>query len=358
MNRLLVIHKGEGKKAGKGKRQPPSYRTTGQVGALVRYALAPARQSQGKERVAGIVDGMGLGLADGEKLSPSMASFITQQLVDDVPDGRRKIRQVLLCLSSDLPVAEQVKILKKACRRYAARYAPGCTFLAILHLDHNGEDGRGLHAHLLIRNSNGEGRAIDWSRDDLKEQQGMAWAAGLDVVPTRGTGVPRRKNEAVPYPKSRNLTAAFIGKLTEKEIYEYIESGRLCVGRRNKKGIVTSVIFDGKRTRLSTARTLVERERRLADFRSAGAMPTCTPARDDLVVGMASPTPLHPPEHTAGRPRLAQPGGLGCGFGPTAMGKSRGRKRQRGRCAVRGVARGISRALRELVQADKLGRVL
>ena len=358
MNRLLVIHKGEGKKVGKGKRQPPSYRTIGQVGALVRYALAPARQSQGKERVAGIVDGMGLGLADGEKLSPALASFWARQLVDDVPDGRRKIRQVLLCLSSNLPVAEQVKILKKACRRYGARYAPGCTFLAILHLDHNGEDGRGLHAHLLIRNSNGEGRAIDWSRDDLKEQQGMAWAAGLDVVPTRGTGVPRQKNEAVPYPKAKNLMAAFIGKLTEKEIYEYIKSGQLAVGYRNKKGHITSVIFGGRRFRLRTGRALAEREQRMAGLRSVGAAPPRHPPGYGVVSGVAIRAALPAAKHTTGWFGFARSLVLGLGFGPETLGKTRGRKRRRGRRAVRGIGRAMKAAQASVVLSDKLGRVL
>jgi hypothetical protein len=352
--RLLICHKGA-KRKGQSK---PSYSAHGQVRSLVRYCLRPAKASQRRERVVGIIDGLGMGGPAGGIYLPSSAELIAAQLCDDVPTGRRKLRHVLLCFSGDMPVEEQIKKCEEATRLYVDKHAPGHDFFAVIHGDHLGEDGRGLHVHLLIRNSDPSGRALDWSRDDLGRQQDMVWASPLGIKPTKGTGVPRPKGGELPYPKAENLDARKIGELTYGEIEQLVKAKRLAAGRRNKSGELTSVILAGRRIRISTARALVERERRLADLRSPGSTPDRSSQGHSVVYGVGIKASQPEVKHAAGRGDPTRPGGFGFGFGPSAVAGASRRKRQRRRSAFRSAGRLVKGVLSNVIVADKIGRVL
>jgi hypothetical protein len=360
MTRALICHKGEGKvilENGKRRRLAASYSKFDQVRALIRYTLSPARDSQDRERVVAVEDGLGLGLADAEVLTPSEVAYVTEQLIDGVPVGRRRIRHVILALAGHGTLEEQVKICRKLCRGYVSRWAPGCSFIGVVHDDHFGEDGRGLHVHLIIRNSDAAGRALDWNRDDLKAQQGMAWAAGIGVVPTRGTGSSPPDSKKLPYPKSKNLVALKLSSLNQNEIESYVSTGRLTVGRRDKNGNVASVIIDGRRVRLSTARALVERERRLALLGSGGGSPPGAVTIDDLLNPVGTTTPLPAVNQSERRRDRSRPLGVGFDSGGSPVEGRNQRGGKRSLRAVRAGARRVTRAVaRSLAQIDDLGR--
>jgi len=354
--RALIVHK-------------PSGRELRQMKALVRYCLRPGPASKNRERVLGIVDGLDLEAEDSPDQDahsiPVSVDLIVAQLGDDVPRGRRLYRHAVLSLAAEagkdltkISKSDQVRTLKKLVRRYAATHAPGFRYVAVIHADHLGEGTRGLHAHIMFRNTNAKGRALDWSRTDLSAQQSMEWAAGLGVRPTRGTGIKRERGVKVPYPKSKSLAAKQIGELSYDQLEELVISGQLSAGRRNKSGILTSIVLNGRCIRISTARAIAQRERGLADLRPAGHPKNRHPARHRILNGMAV-TPTQPTDdYSAGRSHFARSFNFGFGFGPSVMARPRRRKNRRGRSAIRGVTHGMKAVLSTLSEVDKIGRIL
>jgi len=354
--RALVVHK-------------PSGRKPQQVKRLVRYCLKPARASADKERVLALVNGLDLAGGDLPNLDMvgdyNSADFLAMQLSDDVPDGRRLVRHDILSLAAgagedatSISRERQVELLVGLVRLYAAAWGPGYRFLAVIHGDHQGEESRGLHAHVLFKNSDAKGKALEWSRDDLSRQQSMVWAGSLGVTPTRGTGVKRERGTQMPYPKARNLDAKKIGELTNEQLESLIQSGRLGAGRRNKSGTLTSVDVNGRRIRLATARGLAERERGMAALRHGGASPPRGIAGDGVEHRVATKAPPPPARHAAGRGRRRRSLGVGFNLGRGPLVWAGGGKSVGGNRALRVARTGIGQVKSTMAAVDHLGRVL
>lgn len=344
--RALIVHK-------------PSGRDAGQLRRLVRYCLRPGPKSQERERVIGVVDGLDLmrGGAPNHDglLLPTSAEFLAAQLCDDIPEGRRLYRHVVVSLAAEegedlslIPLKDQIRLLDEVVRLYAAIHAPGYRFVSIDHGDHRGEDERGLHAHVIFRNADASGKALDWSRQDLQAQQSMTWAEGLGVSPTRGTGIKRAPGTRMPYPKAAALDAIMLGKLTETEIYELILQGRLGAGRVDKEGHLKSVVLDGRRIRLSTARQLAKRERGMAVPGEVGRKQAGLALGNNLIRRMATKPPPPTPDHATGRRGHSRFLGLGFEPGRADLGGTRRQKNRRDRRAIRGAGRRVNQALKSL----------
>ena len=344
--RALIIHKASG-------------RAKAQLKRLMRYCLRPGPQSAEHERVLGVINGLDLNAPDAVSTSdiyvPKSAELIAAQLGDDVPEGRRLYRHVVVSLAAskgeDLnqnPIGHQVQLLGNLVRRYAAMNAPGYRFVGVIHGDHQGEQSRGLHAHIIFKNADAKGKALEWTRHDLSQQQGMAWAAGLDVVATRGTGVARQRGVPMPYPKSKGLDAAQIGKLNNEQLELLIKAGNVAVGRRDKSGAITSVIIEGRRIRLSTARALAARDYGMAEAGNRGAREIGTAPVHGVVDSVAiksSPTATNDSTRRDHRRRFI---GVGIGVGRTVVERCGVRKKRLHQRAVRGAARRVTRTIESL----------
>ncbi len=360
--RGVVHHSGSGKLLFAGGkrvgRKPPSYKELKEVIGLFRYCVAPAKKSKGRERVAGIIDGMGLGLAADEKLSPREARFIIEQLIAGVPLNRRLVRHVILALAGTGSLEEQLQKCELMVRAFVATHAPGKAFIAVIHDDHMGEGERGLHVHLIIRNTDTHGRAIDWGRKDLEAQQSLEWASHLGISPTRGTGIPTPKGQQIPYTKPRKtLKAQEIGKMTHAQLTELIENGSLTVGRRNKAGHVTSIVVRGRHVRLSTARYLAQLAS-VDQTRGAGIEKARVTAGDGLIhsVGAESSHPHH--QQPKRRKNQNRSEGLHAFRWRKPLGSFGKRKTGRPLRAIRAIGRAGQQLIKTLTQLDTIGRIL
>lgn len=131
--------------------------------------------------------------------------------------------------------------LKKMAFEYIDTFAPGATFLGVLH-----QDRLHPHVHLLINNSV-NGRTLNFSPKLLKEMQSMSWTA--HAQPGRGAG----QGKAIrAYPLAQNLDIKKIYQLKPEEINELIAQRKIEIGRVNRRGDITSIIYNGRRIRLSS----------------------------------------------------------------------------------------------------------
>lgn len=250
---ILIHHHGSKQKTGAGKKAP-AYRKTSQVRRLVDYVFSPGRDSREKERVALVLDGLD-GPGEAVSLDKITAAVVAEKLCDDVPASRRKIRHLVLSFRGGT-IEEQRDKAALAVREFCKEFAPGRAFFAVAHDDHIAEKGRGLHVHLLVKNSDFEGRALDWSPADLRRQQDAAWAREIGLITSRGKGRPSAPGPSV-YTKSRKkLDSQKLGELSNEELEKLIEAGELRGGRRAKDGSLQSIEFGGRRIRLSTIRSL------------------------------------------------------------------------------------------------------
>jgi hypothetical protein len=204
--RCLVVNKGAGVTSysnGIRSKTPPAYRTQKQVKALIKYCIGKNKKTE-RDRLVMVIDGgLGLGLEGNELLTVKDVDLVTDLLIRDVPEGRRKVRHVILPFHTDLPIEEQVLIAREFCPAFMEREAPGHPYAAFGHDDHVGEDGRGIESHLIITNAGKDGEAIDWSLDDLERQLKMDWATELGVVSGRKVKSIGPRKKRLPYPKSK-----------------------------------------------------------------------------------------------------------------------------------------------------------
>ena len=116
-----------------------------------------------------------------------------------------------------------------------ATFAPASAWLGAV--DRN---TRAVHLHLVVCNSDGE-RTLNFSPSVLSKMQEMeSWTGGILETGKRGAIL------------AKLTTAKQLKEMTYEQIHDHIKRGSITVGRCNRKGEITSIIFNGRRVRLST----------------------------------------------------------------------------------------------------------
>ena len=229
---------------------------------LIRHCfLAVGRQGREAEplqedgnRVVGILNGLECGTITQAPATDA------RSLCGDVPKGRSPLRHIVIS-SEDTPSFPKrgtaFEALADVAEQWLEKFAPGVQFIGIMHDDRNHP-----HIHLLVANNdpfNGDAR-LSWPKSTLKEMQSFEWVAPataqkFSIQSGRHCGVTRREGSGMPYPGAK-LDAKILANATTQQLENYEHQQQLTIGRRNKKGEITSVIFNGRRIRLSTIRQL------------------------------------------------------------------------------------------------------
>ena len=160
-------------------------------------------------------------------------TFNSERLMEGHHGKGRKTRHIILSLEQggDLPDT----LFATAAERFMATFAPQSAWLGAV--DRN---TKSVHLHLLLCNSDGE-RTLNLSPSVLSKMQEVeSWTGGILETGKRGAIL------------SKLTTAAQIKSMTYEQIHDAIERGSITVGRCNRKGEITSIIFNGRRVRLST----------------------------------------------------------------------------------------------------------
>ncbi len=162
--------------------------------------------------------------------------------------GKRVKHVVISCQDSEGEArAEALAALPGLANDWIKSYAPTSDYIYLVH-----QDRQHPHMHVLLCNSDGK-KCLDWSPQQLRRMQDFKWT--VRATSGRGSGKHHEPGRGV-YPLARNLRATELLKLTKEQINERIKSGSITVGRRNSSGVITSVIIDGRRIRLSTLERL------------------------------------------------------------------------------------------------------
>ena len=223
--------------------------------------VAPLQESG--NRVIGLLNGLPVGT-----ITQSPATD-AKTLCSNVPAGRAALRHVVISAEDTSDPAARMAVFEGLAdlgEQWIQTYAPGASFIGVLH-----DDKLHPHLHLLVANNdefNGDAR-LAWPRSALKQMQSMEWVAPATkdkffIESGRHVGITKREGSGMPYPAAI-LDAEILAAATIKELEEYEHSKILTIGRRDKSGDITSVIYNGRRIRLSTIRNLAQTGGRLAN---------------------------------------------------------------------------------------------
>jgi hypothetical protein len=196
-----------------------------------------------------------------------MTGGMTFQAADDAHNlagdikGRGEYRHVILSAEDCANVEERRTMFRGLMamgKEWARKYAPDTPFVGVVH-----DDRAHPHIHLILKNEGADGRCLSWGKDQVREMQSMGWVSEatretFGVVSGRGCGQHTPEYSDAPYPLAKSLDAKTIAGFTQEQINEYTNSGTLQTGRVNQRGDITSVIYNGRRIRLSTIRGLGE----------------------------------------------------------------------------------------------------
>lgn len=214
---------------------------------------------QDGDRIVGVINGLEVGAVT---RSPATDA---KSLCSEVPKTRAQLRHVVLSLEDMRGQGDRTKAfeaLADLSEQWIEKYAPGSAFIGVLH-----DDRAHPHCHLLVANSNpfaGDDR-LHWKPSTLKEMQSLEWVAPataekFSLSPGRHNGLTKREGSGTPYPAA-SLDAAILAQATNQQIEHYEKSNLLTIGRRNKHGEVTSIVFNGRKIRLSTIRAMAQNQK-------------------------------------------------------------------------------------------------
>ena len=242
--------------------------------SLIRHCLLPkgraGREVEGLRtdghRVVQVLNGMEAGTIG----SPAVTA---RNLCGDVPEGRAPLRHVVISAEDTATPESRLgafECLAVAAQAWIKAYAPNSNFLAVSH-----DDRCHPHIHLLLANSDRshEESRLAWSPGTVSKMQSLAFVSESTretylLESGRHRGVTRRERGGLPYPGA-HLDALKLAQMSDKEIKHYETRNELTIGRRNKAGAITSVVFQGRRIRLSTIRQLGQSQRYALPGRSA-----------------------------------------------------------------------------------------
>jgi len=146
------------------------------------------------------------------------------------------------CPSTDESVKMHSAALGQCCADFCKRFAPDSHYLYGVH-----RQGKKIHAHLLVCNSDGE-KCLEWGRDVLREMQGFGWTVEFE------TGRGKGKNQVVGktcYP-GKNTVAAKLAGMAVEELKSLLDVGDLVVTRKRKDGSPVSLTFEGRKLRVQS----------------------------------------------------------------------------------------------------------
>lgn len=234
--------------------------------SLIRHCFLPkgrmGREVEGLRgdghRVVQILNGMDAGTIG----SPAVTA---RNLCGDVPVGRAPLRHVVISAEDTATSGARTsafECLAAVAKDWIRAYAPNTNFLAVSH-----DDRRHPHIHLLLANSDRthDERRLAWAPSTVSEMQSLAFVGESTreqflIESGRHRGITRRERGGLPYPGA-HLDALKLAKMTDKEIKTYELRNELTIGRRNKAGEITTVVFRGRRIRLSTLRQMGQIQR-------------------------------------------------------------------------------------------------
>jgi hypothetical protein len=204
-------------------------------------------------RVAGVINGMAGGMTRVPKLD---ASALAWGLT-----GRGEYRHVIISADDCKNLDErrkQVRALLQLGREWVKRFVPGGCYLGVVH-----DDREHMHLHLVLRNESVSGAACGWIKSTIRVMQSMAWVSPetkqeFGIESGRGAGRSNPEFSDAPYPLAASLDAKKLAEMEMDKIHANIRTGAIQVGRVNKDGQITSIIFNGRRIRLRTIRGLAE----------------------------------------------------------------------------------------------------
>jgi hypothetical protein len=224
----------------------------------------PALQTSGN-RVVTTINGMVGGLV----FRPAVDA---ETLAGDIK-GRLPYRHLILSAEDCGEVDQRRNMfrgLMDMAKEFARTYAANVPFIMVGH-----DDRAHPHAHLIFKNEATDGRCLQWSKDQVRDMQSMSWVSpqtketfGVESGRGRGVNLPEYSN--APYPLAAKLDAKTIAGANKEQINEYVSSGTLAVGRVDKQGNITSVVFNGRRIRLSTIRGLAGGKQGSSGYGSGG----------------------------------------------------------------------------------------
>jgi hypothetical protein len=208
--------------------------------------------SSGSRVLAGIN-----GMAGGMTFRPADDAH---SLAGDIK-GRGEYRHVILSAEDCTNVDERRSMFRGLMamgKEWTRTYAPDTPYVGVVH-----DDRVHPHIHLILKNEEADGRCLSWGKDQVREMQSMDWVSEatketFGVIAGRGRGQHTLEYSNAPYPLAKNLDARTIAGFTENQINEYTNNGTLQTGRLNKRGEITSIIYNGRRIRLTTLRGLAQ----------------------------------------------------------------------------------------------------
>ena len=165
-------------------------------------------------------------------------AFNTESLLLDHHGGRgRKTRHVIISLErgTDLPDSK----FETVAERFVSTFAPGSAWLGAV--DRN---TRSVHCHVLLLNTDCQhgSRTLNFTPQKIKQCQDAAmWSGGL-LDNGRRSAIISKLSDA----------KKLIQELTYEDIKRHIKNGTIKASRCNKRNEVTSILFNGRKIRLST----------------------------------------------------------------------------------------------------------
>jgi hypothetical protein len=204
-------------------------------------------------RVAGVINGMAGGMTLVPKLDASALGWGLS--------GRGEYRHVIISADDCRDLEErskQVKALLQMGREWIRQFVPGGCYLGVVH-----DDREHMHLHLAIRNESALGAALGWAKATLRVMQSMNWVSpetkqAFGIESGRGAGRHCPEFSDAPYPLAASLDATKLAEMESEKINELVAMGQIEVGRVNRRGEITSVIYNGRRIRLRTIRGLAK----------------------------------------------------------------------------------------------------
>ena len=165
-----------------------------------------------------------------------------------------EVRHIALSLPADVSREEALERLPKMAADWIKKYAPDRDWIAGIHFDN------GLyHVHLAVQNVK-DGKALRLLPHQVVAMSQMKFTT--HARDAKGVGSPGLKFYTKP---SKPLIADMIRSASREQLNEWIEAGRLRVGRVDKAGVITSVEWDSgngkkpRRIRLDTLQRLSAR---------------------------------------------------------------------------------------------------
>lgn len=183
------------------------------------------------------------------------------------PPGKNAVKHVLISPEKNDP--DVVKRLLRAGQHWCQRFAPGRSFVLIVH--NPDKDSPHIHLHIVVENYNNE-KAIHGGKAAALDMVGMRFTDAFAAVREDGSPSPSRGASKV-YPHAPDLKAQEVVQLLDGgETWDSLKAKGVVADAPLRKGykVANCFIYQGKRIRFATAE-------RLRHSRQHGAEVSTTP---------------------------------------------------------------------------------